>query len=344
MRFLRLLVCLCGVALWLLCMPCASFAQELDEETLAQQEEAVPTPDPMATPAPPEQVYAVSDVLGEDAASETILEQGERPDFVERILNVARGELGYTEQANNLTKYGEWAGDPNAAWCAEFVCWCVDQADQLYGTDLLGTLYPKYSGQNTGRDWFIKRGRFVYRKGFCPGWGYQWLRNSKQLMKKNDYIPRSGDWVFFSYNEKGDTEHVAMIEYCAVDKSGNVIMHVIEGNNPSKVQRNSYFLNSSQVLGFGVCENVAGTTMRSGNRGDAVLWLQQSLGTLGLLEERHMTGAFGGNTRRAVIRFQSEYMENKSGTGLADRETQQALAAELEALHNSQPDTWLVEE
>ncbi|MEG2951301.1 MAG: hypothetical protein RR946_11445, partial [Clostridia bacterium] len=83
MRFLRLLVCLCGVALWLLCMPCASFAQELDEETLAQQEEAVPTPDPMATPAPPEQVYAVSDVLGEDAASETILEQGERPDFVE---------------------------------------------------------------------------------------------------------------------------------------------------------------------------------------------------------------------------------------------------------------------
>ena len=46
--------------------------------------------------------------------------------FVPQLLAVAEGELGYTEGSNNLTKYGTWAGDPNAAWCAEFICWCVN--------------------------------------------------------------------------------------------------------------------------------------------------------------------------------------------------------------------------
>ncbi|MEG2251864.1 MAG: peptidoglycan-binding protein, partial [Clostridia bacterium] len=161
---------------------------------------------------------------------------------------------------------------------------------------------------------------------------------------KNGYIPRSGDLVFFSYNDAGDTEHVALVEYCATDEQGRVVIHVIEGNNPSCVQRNSYLLNNSQVLGFGVCEDVVGTTMRSGNRGDKVLKLQQALNKLGLLEERHLTGAYGGNTKRAVRTFQSEHRENQAATGVADRQTQQAIEAELSAVAYDTPDTWLVED
>ena len=213
--------------------------------------------------------------------------------------------------------------------------------DQRYGTNLLGVVYPNYSGQNTGRDWFIERGRFVYRKGNCPDWGYQWLLGSDHLLQKNEYIPRAGDLVFFSYNEAGDTEHVALVEYCTRDAEGNVIIHVIEGNNPSSVQRNSYSLNNSQVLGFGACEDVVGTTMRYGNRGDKVLWLQQALHTLGYLEEKHLTGAFGGNTRRAVMDFQAG-MEGKTVNGLADRETQQAIAAALAEMAYNDPNSWLV--
>ncbi|MEG2701318.1 MAG: peptidoglycan-binding domain-containing protein, partial [Clostridia bacterium] len=100
----------------------------------------------------------------------------------------------------------------------------------------------------------------------------------------------------------------------------------------------------SQVLGFGVCEDVVGTTMRSGNRGDKVLKLQQALNKLGLLEERHLTGAYGGNTKRAVMTFQSEHMENQAATGVADRQTQQAIEAELSAVAYDTPDTWLVED
>ena len=301
--------------------------EDLDEEVLAAQERATATPDPAATPVPPEQVYAISDVDNPGEEGETRIEEGTRPDFVEKLLEVARGELGYAEGPHSFTKYGLWSGDANAEWCAEFICWCVDQVDQRYGTNLLDVVYPNYSGQNTGRDWFIERGRFVYRKGNCPDWGYQWLLGSDHLLQKNEYIPRAGDLVFFSYNEAGDTEHVALVEYCTRDAEGNVIIHVIEGNNPSSVQRNSYSLNNSQVLGFGACEDVVGTTMRYGNRG--------------YLEEKHLTGAFGGNTRRAVMDFQAG-MEGKTVNGLADRETQQAIAAALAEMAYNDPNSWLV--
>lgn len=326
-------------AAWLMLIPLA-LAEETDVPSAPEETAGAPP----VTAEPPEMVYAISDVGSQNDEDETRIEEGERPDFVEKLLDIARGELGYTEGANNFTKYGVWSGDPNAAWCAEFVCWCVDQVDQQYGTELLNVVYPNYSGQNTGRDWFIKRGRFVYRKGNCPNWGYQWLRGSDHLMTKNEYIPRSGDLVFFSYNEAGDTEHVALVEYCAYDSEGNVIIHVIEGNNPSAVQRNRYSLNNSQVLGFGTCENVADTTMRSGNSGDKVLWLQEALNALGLLEERHLTGSYGGNTKQAVADFQKEYMEGKAANGIADRETQQLIEAMLDEIQYNDPDSWLVEE
>ena len=270
--------------------------------------------------------------------------QAETPDFARDLLALAAQEIGYVEGANNFSKYGEWSGDPNAAWCAEFICWCVDQLDQQQGTQLLDTVYPNYSGQNTGRDWFIRRGRFVYRKGNCPDWGYQWLKGSDHYLRKNEYIPQPGDLMFFSYNEAGDTEHVALVESTSADEYGQVLIHVIEGNNPDRVQRNTYPLDDSQVLGFGLCQDLADTTMRFGNEGDKVLALQQTLCRLGFLKERHMTGVYGSNTRKAVSDFQQAFLPQRTASGIADRETQQAMEAELIRALDEAPETWLVQD
>jgi len=282
-------------------------------------------------------------VSADETADETVIDTGESPAFVSQLLGVAKEEIGYTEGSNNYTKYGEWSGDAHAAWCAEFVCWCVDQTDQRFGTTLLNVIYPNYGGQNVGRDWFIARGRFVYRKGNCPDWGYQWLRGSDHLLTKNEYIPHPGDLVFFSYNQAGDTEHVALVEYCTRDAAGDVTIHVIEGNNPSAVQRNQYRLNNSQVLGFGACEDVVDTTMRNGCKGDKVQVLQQRLNQLGFLADKDITGTFGANTRAAVIAYQ-ETMKGKTANGIADRETQQAIEAEIAQQIFDSPKTWLVED
>ena len=44
------------------------------------------------------------------------------------LIEVAKAEIGYTETGNNDTKYGEWYGLNNQAWCAMFVSWCYDKA------------------------------------------------------------------------------------------------------------------------------------------------------------------------------------------------------------------------
>ena len=44
------------------------------------------------------------------------------------IIGVAKTQLGYTEGANNATKYGTWYGLPNQPWCAMFISWCARQA------------------------------------------------------------------------------------------------------------------------------------------------------------------------------------------------------------------------
>lgn len=321
----------------------SAHAEDLDEQELALTEDDYTQESAHGDISEaPDEVYVQSDV--EDGTWERVIDAGKRPAFVEQLLQIAAAEIGYTEGRNNFTKYGQWSGDANAAWCAEFVCWCVDQVDQQHGTNLLREIYPNYSGQNTGRDWFLKRGRFVYRKAMVPGWGHQWEKEGSHNLEKNEFIPRPGDLVFFSYNEAGDTEHVALVEYCSYDSEGNVIIHVIEGNNPSAVQRASYRLSNSQVLGFGLCEDVVDTTMRSGNRGQKVLALQQALNRLGLLEERHLTGGFGGNTKRAVMNFQQQHMQDKAVTGIADRETQQSIEQMINQITFDDPDTWLVSE
>ena len=107
------------------------------------------------------------------------------PDYVEHLLEVAAGEVGYTED-HGYSKYGAWAGDPAAQWCAEFQCWCVDQVDQRWGTSLLRSIYPYYTSSNTGRSWFVREGRYVVRKGQVEGWGYEWLKGRDRFVQAGD--------------------------------------------------------------------------------------------------------------------------------------------------------------
>ena len=161
-------------------------------------------------------------------AEDTVLEPlWHVPDYVQWLLDVARGEIGYKEGPHGYSKYGEWAGDAYAQWCAEFLCWCVDQVDQQHGTELLRNVYPMYSGQNVGRDWFIRQGRYVTRNGNLANWGYQWMKDDDTYITTGTYIPQPGDWVFFTWTSSTDTDHVAMVEYCSQDATGNIIVHVI---------------------------------------------------------------------------------------------------------------------
>ena len=265
------------------------------------------------------------------------------PDYVVHLLEIASDEVGYTEKEHGWTKYGEWAGDPYCQWCAEFQCWCVDQVDKLYGTNLLNEVYPLYSGTNTGRNWFISAGRYVIRKGQVEGWGYEWLKGHNSFISSGEYIPQPGDWVFFTWTSDTDTDHVALVEYCTKNtETGSVTIHVIEGNKPSAVARDIYDLNYSRILGYGTVHDVADITMQYGCRGNKVRELQEKLVYLNLLEEENITGTFGTSTVEAIRNFQQDPENHLKVSGIANISTQRRLTELYEAKRDLDPNTWQV--
>ncbi len=265
------------------------------------------------------------------------------PDYVIHLLEIASEEVGYTEKEHGWTKYGEWAGDPYCQWCAEFQCWCVDQVDRKFGTSLLNEVYPRYSGSNSGRNWFISEGRYVIRKGQVEGWGYEWLRGKTSFITSGDYIPQPGDWVFFTWTSDTDTDHVALVEYCTINtEDGSVRIHVIEGNKPSSVARDEYDLNYSRILGYGTVHDVADITMQYGCKGRKVKELQEKMAYLGILADEHVTGTFGTATSEAVRLFQQNPDNHLKVSGIANISTQQRLNELYEAKRDMDPKTWQV--
>ena len=265
------------------------------------------------------------------------------PDYVSHLLEIASGEVGYTEKEHGWTKYGDWAGDPYCQWCAEFQCWCVNQVDEQYGTSLLNVVYPRYSGSNTGRNWFISAGRYVIRKGQVDGWGYEWLKGQKSFISSGDYIPQPGDWVFFTWTSDTDTDHVALVEYCTRNTDdGSVRIHVIEGNKPSAVARDVYDLNYSRILGYGTVHDVADITMQYGCKGEKVRELQGKLAYLGLLEEEHVSGTFGTATVESIRKFQQDPDNHLKVSGIANISTQQRINERFEEKRDLDPNTWQV--
>ena len=214
----------------------------------------------------------------------------------------------------------------------------MDQVDQQYGTQLLGQVYPLYSGSNTGRDWFIRQGRYIVRWGNLEGWGYQWLRGEDSYITTGSYIPQPGDWVFFTWDSDQDTDHVAMVEYCTRDENGNVQLHVLEGNTPVEVKRAVYDLTYTRILGYGTVHDVADVTMRAGNAGEKVRQLQEKLMLLGLVDKAD--GVFGPATAEAVKAFQTQ--QGMKATGIASIAMQKALDRAVDEAIDNDPATWLV--
>lgn len=264
------------------------------------------------------------------------------PDYVTWLLEIAGNEVGYTEGAHGYSKYGEYWGDAYAQWCAEFLCWSVDQVDKQHGTELLKVVYPLYSGQNTGMRWFIKQGRWVSRNGNLEDWGYQWFKGEDHFITAGEYIPQPGDWVFFSWTSDNNTSHVAMVEYCTMDAKGNVTLHCLEGNNPSSVARVTYSIADKKILGYGTVHDVADWTMRLGNSGQKVTELQEKLIYLGWLPAGSADGHYGATTQDAITRFQTAY--GLKVLGIANIETQTKLNQLYEEKRYTDPDMWTVVE
>ncbi len=148
------------------------------------------------------------------------------------VIAVANAEVGYTESAPGVTKYGSWYGY-QGAWCTTFVLWCFNQAGNQLGVKLYGNAIPSGGNCNSMISWFQNKGRYHTRA--------------------SGYTPKKGDLIFFDWSGNGSSQHVGIVR--AVN--GNAI-YTIEGNCSGKVKAKGYYPDGSRpyrstysIMGYG---------------------------------------------------------------------------------------------
>lgn len=238
------------------------------------------------------------------------------------VLKVAQEEIGYIEGPHeDESKYGEWFGDRLTAWCAEFLTWCVNEADQRYGTDLMDKIYPYYGHPKKGAPWFIEHERFVTSTRAIPVTNEKmWLIGADDYLKNKEYVPHVGDYMWISYySPKKGTDHVALVEGVSVEPDGSLLIHVIEGNNPDRVQRNTYPQTWKLIYGYGTPVRRANRIIRTWNRTDDCPVIMTFLVRKGYLKESQYSDQFTDKGSAALRKYQKE--NGLKSTGMVDIET-----------------------
>lgn len=119
----------------------------------------------------------------------------------DKVITIAKAEVGVKEAPVNKTKYGHWYGLDGEPWCAMFVSWCFAQA----GTTALINQSPKgYAGCESFEAWAKAKGLTV------PVATVQ-----------------AGDILLFDFSHAGKAEHTGIA--LGYNKNTHLI-DTIEGN------------------------------------------------------------------------------------------------------------------
>lgn len=134
-----------------------------------------------------------------------------------KLVNIA------LEQVGNVggEKYWRWYGfESRVEWCAVFVSWVANESG------VLNMSIPRFSLVSDGVDWFKINGRW----------------------EDQSYIPRSGDIIFFDWENDGKPNHVGIVE-----KVENNKIYTVEGNSTNdECCQKEYGLLSEVIYGYGV--------------------------------------------------------------------------------------------
>lgn len=187
-------------------------------------------------------VILIAGITGAENETNSIIGSGTG----EQIVDVALGEL----ETVGGEKYRQWYtgyadGEP---WCATFISWCAEQCGLIEQG-----IIPKFQGCNWGVSWFQEKGLFRYTS-YYDG---------------EDYIPKTGDIIFFSWeHNKSNSGHVGIVQYV----EGDCVI-TVEGNTSNSVLARSYPLSSANILGYATPEYPFSSTGDfTGNTNAEIAW------------------------------------------------------------------------
>lgn len=116
--------------------------------------------------------------------------------------------------------YWRWYGfNSRVPWCGIFISWVANQAG--LSTDTI----PKFAKVSDGVNWFVNR----------------------NLFRNRNYTPRSGDLIFFDYDNNGQADHVGLVK-----KVENGKIYTVEGNiKNDRCHELNYNIGDNIIYGYG---------------------------------------------------------------------------------------------
>lgn len=181
------------------------------------------------------------------------------------VIDLAETQLGYTESTANYevqedgttmkgyTRYGDWYGDPYGDWCAMFCSFCLNYA----GVDK--KLMPRDANCQHWIKTLSKKKYKLYRSAHNEK--SEEKNGEKSTNKKEKYVPRPGDLVFFDWDsfdpehlEQRSADHIGFVSELIYDETKDEVRKIvtIEGNSSDSVAYNSYDFDDSRILGYGM--------------------------------------------------------------------------------------------
>lgn len=157
-------------------------------------------------------------------------------DWAANVMAIAETQLGYQESTKNYevledgetirgyTRYGAWYGDPYGDWCAMFVSFCLHYAET----------------------------EEIPLDGSCSDWVTALSKEDCDLYRDaEEYELQPGDLVFFNIKEDEKADHVGIVaEVIEATENEPAKIKVIEGNSNESVQKVTYKLNDSTIVGY----------------------------------------------------------------------------------------------
>lgn len=179
-------------------------------------------------------------------------------DSIADLSGTVGGSDNYTEFNYNMGDFGVGYGSDRYDWCASFVSYCLLQSRATSQSSISDWCRNHVADKDSGK-YDPAYADYIWREVGCQKWADNLISAGyyqSAAANGGEYIPQSGDLIFFRWSPDKQIGHIGIVVYCDGER-----VYTVEGNtsggttmvaNGGAVYFKNYELDYPCIDGYGV--------------------------------------------------------------------------------------------